>query len=305
MEAIFRGMAPTLLILAAGLGSRYGGLKQVDPVGPGGETIIDYTVFDALRVGFGHLVFVIRREMEEAFRQTIGARLEKRIPVRYAFQALDSVPPGFSVPARREKPWGTGHAILAAADVIHEPFGVTNADDFYGANSLRALAEHLRSGSHDYAMVGYVLRNTLSSFSTVARGLCRVTGDGYLQGVTEITRIGMNGADAQYTDDQGIVRRLDGGATVSLNLWGFNPTLFGYLRQQFAAFLQARGQDPSAEFYIPSVVNLLVEEGRERCKVLPTSDVWCGVTCREDRPRVIENIRGRVAHGDYPQDLWR
>jgi hypothetical protein len=298
-------MRPTLLILAAGLGSRYGGLKQMDPVGPSGETIIDYSVFDALRAGFGRLVFVIRRDIEEPFRQTIGARFEKRIPVQYVFQELDKVPPGFSVPASRKKPWGTGHAILAAADVIQGSFGVANADDLYGINSLRGLAEHLRSGGLDCAMIGYILRNTLSRFSSVARGVCHVTGDGYLQAVTEITGIEMDGADAKYTDDQGIVRRLDGGATVSMNLWAFTPTLFGHLRQQFAAFLKAHGQEPTAEFYIPTVVNALVGGGHERCKVLPTPDSWCGVTHREDRPRVIENIRACVACGSYPEKLWR
>lgn len=297
-------MAPTLLILAAGLGSRYGGLKQMDPVGPGGETIIDYSVFDAMRAGFGQLVFVIRRQMEDMFRQTIGARFEKRLPVRYAFQELENVPPGFPVPPTRKKPWGTGHAILSAAEVIDRPFGVVNADDFYGMNSFHVLAEHLLSGSQDYAMVGYILRNTLSSYSTVARGLCCVGAEGYLENVTEVTGIAMNGSGARYTDAQGTERHLEGGETVSLNLWGFNPTLFGYLRQQFAAFLNARGQDPAAEFYIPAAVNLLIEEGRERCKVLRTPDAWCGVTCREDRPRVMETIQTSIARGLYPQSLW-
>lgn len=297
--------APTLLVLAAGLGSRYGGLKQMDPVGPGGETIIDYTAFDALRAGFRQFVFVIRREMEGSFRQFVGARLEKLFPVQYAFQEISSLPPGFSAPASREKPWGTGHAILAAADLIQGPFGVTNADDFYGSNSIRVLGEHLRSGSPDYAMVGYVLRNTLSNFSTVARGLCRVTGDGYLQAVTEVTGIGRDGKDAKYTDEGGVERKLDGGATVSMNLWGFNPSLFVHLREQFSQFLRTRGQDPLAEFYIPSVVNALVEEGCERCKVLQTSDAWCGMTCRDDRRGVTERIRDGIARGIYPQDLWR
>lgn len=182
-------MTPTLLILAAGLGSRYSGLKQMDPVGPSGETIIDYTAFDALRAGFGQFVFVIRREMEADFRQTIGARLESRIPLRYAFQELGNLPPGFSVPAARKKPWGTGHAVLVAADVINERFGVANGDDFYGVNSFRVLAEHLHSGGRSYAMVGFTLRDTLSTFSTVARGLCRVSDDAYRRAVTEFTAI--------------------------------------------------------------------------------------------------------------------
>jgi MobA-like NTP transferase domain len=298
-------MDPTLLILAAGLGRRYGGLKQMDPVGDCGETIIDYTAFDALRAGFGQLVFVIRREMEADFRQTIGARLEKRFPVRYAFQELGDLPPGVSMPAGREKPWGTGHAVLAAADLISGPFGVVNADDFYGMNSLAVLAGHLGSGGRDYAMVGFKLRDTLSSFSAVARGLCRVSGKGYLQAVTEITGIERDGDGARYTDQQGRPRRLDGGATVSMNLWGFHPTLFDHLRRQFSIFLRTRGQEPGAEFYMPSVVNTLVQAGQERCRVLPTSDAWCGVTCREDRPRVMEAIRSCIARGTYPHDLWR
>lgn len=297
-------MVPTLLILAAGIGSRFGGLKQMEPLGPCGETIIDYTVFDALRAGFGQVVFVIRHEMEEDFRRSLGARLEKRIAVQYAFQELTSVPQGFSIPTSRKKPWGTGHAILAAAELISCPFAVVNADDYYGMNSLRTLAEHLRSDCHDHAMVGYVLRNTLSRFSTVARGLCRVTDDGYLQSVTEITGIAMDGADGQYTDDQGMVQKLDGGVTVSMNLWGFKPSLFDYLRQQFSAFLRTRGQESNAEFFIPTVVNAMVKEGDERCKVLHTSDVWCGVTCREDRARVIEILREQTARGMYPQNLW-
>lgn len=300
-----QAMDPTLLILAAGLGRRYGGLKQMDPVGASGETIIDYTAFDARRAGFGQLVFVIRREMEADFRRTIGARLERRFPIQYAFQELDGLPPGSSLPLGREKPWGTGHAVLAASGLIGGPFGVVNADDFYGMNSLATLAEHLRSGGCDYAMVGFRLRDTLSSFSAVARGLCRVTDDGYLQAVTEITGIERDGDGARYTDQQGIPHRLDGGATVSMNLWGFHPTLFDHLRREFSTFLRTRGREPGAEFYIPSVVNALVETGQERCRVLATSDAWCGVTCREDRPRVMEAIRSCIARGTYPRDLWR
>jgi dTDP-glucose pyrophosphorylase len=296
-------MKPTLLILAAGMGSRYGGLKQIDPVGPNGETIIDYSIYDALRSGFGKLVFVIRRDIEQPFREIVGARFEKHAAVEYVFQQLDDLPPGFSVPAGRQKPWGTGQAILAAADTIHEPFAVINADDFYGANSFHQLAERLQTGGPDYAMVGFVLRNTLSEFGSVARGVCRMTGDGHLQSVTEVIGIQMDGADAKYTDTAKNVHQLAGDTVVYMNLWGFSPTLFGHLRTQFVEFLQQHGREEKSEFYIPVVVNTLVETGRERCKVLRSPDSWFGVTYREDRPRVVESIRRLIARGDYPEKL--
>ena len=188
--------SPTLLVLAAGMGSRYGGLKQIDPVGPAGETIIDYSIFDALRAGFGKLVFVIRKDIEEAFRETVGARFEKRVAVEYVFQSLEDIPPRFTVPAGRTKPWGTTQAILLAADAIHEPFAAINADDFYGAESYRELAGHLTSGSPDYAMVGFVLRNTLSDFGSVARGVCRVATTAYLESIVELTKIERDGDGA-------------------------------------------------------------------------------------------------------------
>jgi dTDP-glucose pyrophosphorylase len=295
---------PTLLVLAAGMGKRYGGLKQIDPVGPGGETIMDYSVFDALHAGFGRLVFVIRRDIEAQFREIIGARFEKRLPVEYVFQELDKLPPGFSVPPNREKPWGTAQAILVAADAIHEPFAAINADDFYGANSFLALAKHLRSGSPSYAMVGFILRNTLSESGSVARGVCRVGLDGYLEKVTELTQIERDGDGAKHTDGAGIVHRLGGDEPVSMNLWGFTPSLFGHLRGQFVEFLKRHASDEKAEFLIPTVVNELVIAGRERVKVLRTPDSWFGMTHREDRPRVIEGIRRVIAHGDYPEKLW-
>lgn len=297
-------MKPTLLILAAGVGSRYGGLKQIDPVGPNGETIIDYAIFDALRAGFGRLVFVIRRDIEAPFRGIIGKRFEKRFPVEYVFQHLDILPPGCSVPASRKKPWGTGHAILAAAGAISEPFGVINADDFYGASSFRVLAEHLHSSNRDYAMVGFLLRNTLSEFGSVARGVCQVTGDRYLQSVTEITGIEMDGTAAKYTDDAGIVHHLSGDETTSMNMWGFTPTLFGHLQRMFNEFLEKRGRDEKAEFYLPAAVNALVSTGQEICKVLRTPDSWFGVTYHDDHPRVVESTLALVARGDYPQNLW-
>jgi UTP-glucose-1-phosphate uridylyltransferase len=295
---------PTLLVLAAGMGSRYGGLKQIDPVGPGGETIIDYSIFDAMRAGFGKLVFVIRHDIESAFREAIGARFEKRLPVEYVFQELDKLPPFFSVPPNRTKPWGTGQAIMMASEAIQEPFAAINADDFYGAASFRVLAEHLQSGSPDYAMVGFVLRNTLSEFGFVSRGACQVAADGYLQGVTELTKIEKDGPGAKYTDAAGTVRQLSGDEPVSMNMWGFTPGLFRHLREQFVGFLLKHGEEEKSEFYIPSVVNELTRAGTERCKVLRTTDSWFGVTYREDRPFVVEGIRALIARGDYPQTLW-
>ena len=295
---------PTLLVLAAGIGSRYGGLKQIDPIGPGGESIIDYSVFDALRAGFGKLVFVIRREIEEPFKQSIGRRFEGRVPVEYVFQELSKLPPGFSVPANRQKPWGTGHALLMGAEVIREPFAVINADDFYGMNSFQLLGRQLASGKPDFAMVGFVLRNTLSEFGSVARGVCQTGAEGYLQSVVELTRIERAGDAAKYTDAAGQVHALTGDEVVSLNLWGFTPRLFEYLRRELVWFLKQHGQDEKAEFFIPTVVNTLVSRGEARLQVLRTLDSWFGVTYREDRPRVIQSVRELIRRGDYPERLW-
>jgi dTDP-glucose pyrophosphorylase len=286
------------------MGSRYGGLKQIDPVGPNGETIIDYSIYDALRAGFGKLVFVIRRDIEQPFKEIVGSRFEKQAPVEYVFQQLDDLPAGFSVPPQRTKPWGTGQAILAAAKVIPEPFAVINADDFYGADSFRQLAEYLQPGGRDYAMVGFILRNTLSEHGSVARGVCRANNDGYLQAVTEITGIEVDGDGAKYTDNEKKNHHLDGDTTVSMNFWGFQPSLFAHLREQFVEFLKLHGQQEKSEFYIPAVVNSLVQKGQERCKVLRSPDSWFGVTYREDRPRVVESIRSLIGQGAYPARLW-
>ena len=296
---------PTLLVLAAGMGSRYGGLKQIDPVGPDGEAILDYSVYDALRAGFGKLVFVIRREFEEKFRQTFGQRFGSRVPVDYVSQELEKLPRGFSVPANRAKPWGTGHAVLTAADVIRGPFAAINADDFYGANSFRVLAEHLRGSHLDYAMVGFVLRNTLSEFGSVARGVCQTGPDGYLEAIRELSGVEQNGDKARYTDQAGSVHQLSGEEPVSMNMWGFAPALFDQLREQFGKFLEQHKQDATAEFYISTAVNKLIAKRAARCRVLRTPDRWLGVTYREDKPRVIEGIRALIERGDYPERLWK
>lgn len=297
-------MEPTLLVMAAGMGSRYGGLKQIDPVGPNGETIIDYSIYDAMRAGFGKLVFVIRKDIEEPFKETVGARFEQRIAVEYVFQELGKIPSPFTVPEGRTKPWGTTQAVLMAAEAIREPFAVINADDFYGAESYRVLAEHLRSGSEDYAMVGFVLRNTLSDFGSVARGVCRVSADGYLEKIEELTSIERDGAGAKNTAPDGTVRKLNGDEPVSMNYWGFTPRIFGQLREVFRGFLERSGGDLKAECYVPMAVGELVTKGEARVKVLHSSDPWFGVTFREDRPQVVESIRRLIDAGAYPSALW-
>jgi NDP-sugar pyrophosphorylase family protein len=286
------------------MGSRYGGLKQIDPVGPAGETIIDYSIFDALRAGFGKLVFVIRRDIEKQFREIVGARFEKRVAVDYVFQALEDIPPRFTVPAGRTKPWGTTQAILLAADAIHEPFAAINADDFYGADGYHSLAGHLTSGSPDYSMVGFVLRNTLSDFGSVARGVCQVSADGYLEHIVELTKVERNANGARNTDAAGTVTKFTGDEPVSMNMWGFTPQVFDQLRERFEKFLEGNASELKSECYIPNTVGELVRSGQARVKVLYSRDSWFGVTYREDRPRVVESIRRLIADGVYPERLW-
>lgn len=292
---------PTLLVLAAGMGSRYGGLKQIDPVGPNGETIIDYSIYDAMRAGFGKVVFVIRRDIEDQFRKIIGARFEKKVAVEYVFQELDKLPAGCARPPNRTKPWGTGQAILMAADAVREPFAAVNADDFYGATSFRVLAEHLGSGSGEFAMVGFILRNTLSEFGSVARGVCKTNAGGFLESVTEMTKIEREGTGAKTVGPDGKALALTGDETVSMNMWGFTPALFGDLQKQFIGFLAKHGTEEKSEFYIPAAVNDLVRAGSARVIVLRTPDPWFGVTYREDRPVVVDGIRKLIARGDYPE----
>ena len=296
---------PTLLVLAAGMGSRYGGLKQIDPVGPDGETIMDYSIYDARQSGFAKVVFVIRKDIEQEFKQTIGARFEKRIPVEYVFQELGKLVPGSLLPPARTKPWGTTHAILMAAQAIHEPFAVINADDFYGAESFRALAQHLLSGVEDYAMVGYLLRNTLSDFGSVARGVCRVDGNGFLESIVELKNVERMGGHAMNTDAEGHEMRLAGDETVSMNMWGFTSRVFGQLQDEFQRFLQLHATDLKAECYIPSTMNDLIEARKARVKVLRSRDSWFGVTYREDRSTAVQSIRRLIEAGHYPRRLWK
>lgn len=295
---------PTLLVMAAGMGSRYGGLKQIDPVGPNGETIIDYSIYDAMRAGFGKLVFVIRKDIEQPFKETVGARFEKKIPVEYVFQELENLPPGFTVPTGRTKPWGTTQAVLMAEDKIREPFAVINADDFYGAESYRVLAEQLKSGSQDYSMVGFVLRNTLSDFGSVARGVCRVSDSGYLERIEELTNIERDNDGAKNTAPDGAVTKLSGNEPVSMNFWGFTPAIFPQLRTVFHNFLQRSGNELKTESYVPAAIGELITAGQANVKVLRSNDSWFGVTYREDRPRVVDSIRTLVDAGKYPAALW-
>ncbi len=296
---------PTLLVLAAGMGSRYGGLKQLDPVGPDNETIMDFSIFDARRAGFGKVVFVIRKEIEEAFKEKIGSRYEKRVPVEYVFQEMGKLIPGFSLPEGRTKPWGTTHAILMAANAIHEPFGVINADDFYGAGSYRLLAQHLQSGTTDYAMVGFVLSNTLSEFGAVARGVCHVSEDGYLKDITELKSIERDGSRITNIDAHGKETVLSGDELVSMNMWGFTPQIFPQLYEHFQRFLKQYGNDPNAECYVPSSVNTLIQAGQARAKVLRSGDEWFGVTYREDHSRVVRSVGRLIEQGTYPRGLWQ
>lgn len=297
-------MKPTLLVLAAGMGSRYGGLKQIDPVGPTGETIIDYSIYDAIRAGFGKLVFVIRKDIEQQFKEIIGSRFDKRIAVEYAFQELDKLPAGFTVPPGRTKPWGTTQAILMAEDVIREPFAAINADDFYGADSFQVLAKQLQSGSEDYSMVGFILRNTLSDFGSVARGVCQVDAANYLKSILELTKIEKDGTGAKSINPDGSITKLSGDEPVSMNMWGFTPAIFPHLRREFTEFLKLRGKAEKSECYIPMTVGDLIRSGQAKCQVLRSAASWFGVTYREDRPHVVQSIQGLISKGQYPEKLW-
>jgi len=297
-------VSPTLLVLAAGMGSRYGGLKLVEPVGPSGESILDYSISDARRAGFGRLVLVIRKGIESLIKQGLGSRFEKHLSLEYVFQEVNRLPPGFRAPAERVRPWGTTHAILMAAGAIHEPFAVINVDDFYGGESYRAMAHHLQSGTTDYATVGLVLRNTLSEFGTVARGVCDVENDGNLKGILELKNIEREGGHAKDIDSEGRETKLTGNETVSMNMWGFTPAVFPQLAEQFGNFLEVHGSSLEAECFVPNSVNNLISTGQARVKVLRCADSWFGVTYREDHSRAVDRIRHLIEEGHYPKKLW-
>lgn len=293
-----------LVILAAGMGSRFGGLKQMQPVGPDGELIIEYSIFDAKRAGFDRIVLVIRKDIEPDFRECIGRRLEKHIAVEYAFQELDDVPAAVrSAPIARTKPWGTGHAVLAARDLVKRPFAVINADDFYGASGYRALAQHF-STSADFALVGYPLRQTLSEHGTVSRGVCSITPDGRLERITELSQIEKTAGGARQTGADGRTHLLSGDEIVSMNFWGFTPQVFLQLGEKFSEFFRERGSDPKAEFYLPTAISELNRTGAAGVRLLQSDDAWFGITYREDLPTAQATIRKLIATGRYPAPLW-
>lgn len=303
---------PILVVMAAGMGSRYGGLKQIDPVGGHGEAILDYTLFDARRAGFETVVFIIKHEIEEAFKATVGARVAKSgMEIRYAFQQLEKLPAGYTVPEGRVKPWGTAHAILAAADQIDAPFAVVNADDYYGPEAFKAMFDRLSQvqdgDKYEYAMVGFLLKNTVSENGYVSRGVCESDDAGYLTRVTERTRIEIYEGGIHYSEDGGESwTDLDGGTLVSMNLWGFTESFLQEDTARFAAFLdKALAENPmKGEYFLPSVVSQLIDEGKARVKVLTSHDKWYGVTYQEDKPLVVKALAEKTAQGQYPDGLW-
>jgi len=300
-------MPQTLVVLAAGMGSRYGGLKQIDPMGPSGETILDYSVFDALRAGFSKVVFIIRPDFEADFRNNVSSKFEHLVDVEYAFQTLDKLPSGWSVPAGREKPWGTTHAILCAADVVKENFAVINADDFYGQESYAVLNNELSSVdslANTFSMVGFTLRNTLSDHGSVARGVCTTNENGLLTHIDEMTNLSREGSGALYTRDDGSVLSLTGDEPVSMNMWGFTPRLFDHLDRVFQEFLRTSGTELKSECFIPLTVGQLITDKHVTCKVLRSNSTWFGVTYKEDKEIVQGSIAALVEKGKYPQSLW-
>ncbi|MBO4740462.1 MAG: nucleotidyltransferase [Bacteroidales bacterium] len=296
-------MKPTLLVLAAGMGSRYGGLKQLDKVGPNGETIMDYSIRDAIRAGFGKAVFVIRHSFENEFRQIFTEqRFDNKIEIQYVFQELDKLPAGFSVPEGREKPWGTNHAILMAKDAIHEPFAIINADDFYGQDAFKVMGDHLRTlanSSGKYCMVGYRLENTLSENGSVSRGVCNIDSNGNLVSMTERTAISRTANGIEYTDSDSSTHPLPNDAIVSMNLFGFTPDYFEKSEKLFVEFLKTSGQELKSEYYIPFAVNTFINNGSATMQVLTTTARWFGVTYKEDRPMVVRRLQELHQQGIY------
>ena len=290
----------TLLIMAAGMGSRYGGLKQLDSVGPNGETIIDYSVFDAIRAGFTKVVFIIRRDFEQDFKEKITNKYKNKIQIEFAFQDIHDLPDGYICPERRLKPWGTGHAILIARKFINEPFVAINGDDFYGLDSYKKVVNYYTKGGANFSIVAYKLKNTLSRFGGVSRGVCD-TNDKILSSVTENHNIQKN-KNNEIISELGTT--FSGDEPVSMNYWGFMPQLFEYLLNSFKNFLDLNGQELKSEFLIPSVINELIEEGKEKVQVLETESSWFGVTFKEDKSLVVSNINELIKKGVYPHKLF-
>ena len=303
---------PVLVVMAAGMGSRYGGLKQIDPVGNHGQLIIDYSIYDAKRAGFETVVFVIKHEIEDTFKEAIGNRLSKVMDVKYAYQQLTDLPEGYSVPEGRGKPWGTCHAILAARELVDGPFAVINADDYYGPEAFKTIYDYLsenpdRPGCYEFAMVGYLLGNTVTENGHVARGVCVEDENHFLQTVTERTHIEKDGDDARFTEDDGATwTELPSSTIVSMNLWGLTNSFFSEAWDRFPAFLDnALKTNPlKGEYFLPSVISQLIQEGKARAKVLRSTDKWYGVTYQADKPVVVAAIAEKTASGLYPDNLW-
>ena len=305
-------MKPTLLVLAAGMGSRYGGLKQLDCVGPNGETIMDYSVYDAVRAGFGKVVFVIRHDFEKEFNERVLSRYKDFVPVEVVFQSIDALPEGYSAPAGRTKPWGTNHAIMMGAKAINEPFAVINADDFYGSDAFRVIGEYLSGLKEDdkgqYCMVAFKLGNTMTENGSVSRGVCTVDDHGMMTSVVERSKIAFEPEGSiMYTDGEtGEKHILEADAPVSMNFWGLTPEYFDYSEALFREFLDKHGQEEKSEFYIPSCVDALVHSGKATVRVLGTDSKWFGVTYAQDRQGVCDNLARLHAEGEYPKDgLWK
>lgn len=301
-------MKPTLFVLAAGMGSRYGGLKQLDGLGPSGETIMDYSIYDAIRAGFGKIVFVIRKDFEQDFRDKVLSKYEGHIPTELVFQAKTDLPEGFTCPEERVKPWGTNHAVLMGKDVIREPFCVINADDFYGRDAFAVMGKHLaelpEGSENDYSMVGFRVSNTLSENGAVARGVCSKDADENLTTVVERTEIMRVDGPVCYKDEEGKWVAIEDNTPVSMNMWGFTPDYFKYSEESFVNFLQQNINKPKAEFFIPLVVNELITTGRANVKVLDTTAVWFGVTYAADRQDTVDKIQALVDAGEYPSRLF-
>ncbi len=302
-------MTTTLLILAAGMGSRYGGMKQVDPFGPSGETITDYSIFDAHRAGFDRFVFVISPKMEEDFKTSYIRKFPTHIKVDYVIQSIDNIPKGMSLPADRVKPWGTAHAVLMAKDAIHEPFGVINADDYYGRESYQIMHDFLVNTPVEepghYCMVGFQLQRTVSEHGSVARGVCQVDENGFLAGIVERTKVYLKDGNIVYEDADGSVNLLDPMDTVSMNLFGFTPDFFTHAGEIFTEFIRENINNPKAEFFIPLAIDKMIGAGVAKMSVLQTPDSWFGVTYQEDKPKVLKAIRELVDKGVYPESLWK
>ena len=300
-------MKPTLFVLAAGMGSRYGGLKQLDTLGPHGETIMDYSIYDAMQAGFGKVVFVIRKDFEDDFRKIVLSKYEGHIPTVVVFQSINDLPEGYTCPADRTKPWGTNHAVLMGKDAIKEPFAVINADDFYGRNAFEVIAKELskpHDKAGDYCMVGFRVGNTMTENGSVARGVCS-TSDGKLTGVVERTAISYDKeGNIVFTDENGEVQTLDPMTPVSMNLWGFTPDYFGYSEREFKKFLDKDLNTPKSEFFIPLAIDTLIHSGEATVKVLDTDSKWFGVTYAADRPGVVAKFAELHESGEYPEKLF-